>query len=126
MEATPQPRFAVLIVDDEPEMCWVFKTLLEQHGYTVQLATSGQEAISLAAEGNFQVMLLDAKLPDMEGRELARKMAQLSPGARLIMVSGYFYNDDIQIETAITSGVISAFISKPFENDKILNLLKTS
>jgi DNA-binding NtrC family response regulator len=126
MEMTLQKSCMVLVVDDEPEMCWVLKTLLEQHGYSVRQAANGREAISLATTDNFQVMLLDAKLPDMDGLALARKMVRSSPGVILVIISGYYCKNDEQIEVAIKSGVINEFIGKPFKNQKIVDIIKAN
>ena len=73
----------------------------------------------------FACAFLDAKLPDMDGLELARRIREIAPGTRIIMVSGYFYRDDVSIQDAITRGLIVDFISKPFPQEEILRVLKT-
>ncbi|MFA6034416.1 MAG: response regulator [Myxococcota bacterium] len=125
MTSTTETRPAVLVVDDEPEMCWVFKTLFEQNGLDAHVAMSGQEALEMFAAKGFKTALLDAKLPDMDGLDLGRQILQKYPDASLIMVSGYYYIDDIQIDSALKSGVIKAFFSKPFNNEKILEMVRS-
>ena len=114
----------ILVVDDEPEMCWVFKTMLEQQGYAVKTATSAGEAFAWSSSHEFRVALLDAKLPDIDGLELARQIRRSCPGVFVIMISGFYYNDDSQIDIALKTGIINAFFSKPFENSRILDLIK--
>jgi YesN/AraC family two-component response regulator len=61
----------------------------------------------------------------MDGLELARCIRLIAPDMRLLMVSGYFYRDDISIQEAIAQGVIIDFISKPFLQEEILRVLHT-
>ncbi len=113
----------ILIVDDEPDMCWALEKLLSSRGFATQKALSAA-ALNLMKRHQFGRAFLDAKLPDMDGLELARRLLQTSPEMRIIMVSGYFYRDDPHIQTAISQRLIGAFISKPFHQEEILKLLK--
>jgi len=116
----------ILIVDDEPDMCWALEHLFKNHGLSTQKALSGQEALDLMGQHRFACAFLDAKLPDMDGLELARQILQIDPGISIVMVSGYFYRDDPFIQNAISQGLISGFISKPFLQEEILQALKAS
>lgn len=111
---------AFLIVDDEPDMCWIMEQVLRSGGVAVRKAFSASEALALVAEEIFRGILLDAKLPDMEGLELARRIREIAPTIPLIMVSGYFYRDDVVIREAMLEGLITGFIAKPFERGDIL------
>ncbi len=115
----------ILVVDDEPDMCWALEKLFNSRGFITRNALSAQEALELMAQHRFGRAFLDAKLPDMDGLELARRLLKLSPEIRIIMVSGYFYRDDPTIQIAISQGLIRGFISKPFLQDEILKLLDT-
>ncbi len=115
----------ILIVDDEPDMCWALEKLLISWGLNTWKALSGQEALEIIARHRFGHAFLDAKLPDMDGLELARRLLEIAPEIRIVMVSGYFYRDDVVIQSAIARGLIRAFISKPFLRDDILKALET-
>ena len=117
-------REQILIVDDEPDMCWALEKLFNSRGFVTQKALSAQEALELMAQHHFGRAFLDAKLPDMDGLELARRLLTMAPEIRIIMVSGYFYRDDLTIQVAISQGLIRGFISKPFLQDEILKLLE--
>lgn len=117
-------QLLVLIVDDEPDMCWALEHLLHQKGFATRIALSGQEALEVLQTHGFASVFLDAKLPDMDGLDLAGRMLLIDPELRIIMVSGYFYRDDIAIQNAISQGLIVDFISKPFLQEDILSALQ--
>jgi len=120
-----EPGELILIVDDEPDMCWALEHLLNKQGYVTRNALTALEALTLMERHRFACAFLDAKLPDMDGLELARRIRERAPDMRLLMVSGYFYRDDVSIQEAIAQGVIIDFISKPFLQEEILRVLKT-
>jgi DNA-binding NtrC family response regulator len=112
-----------LIVDDEPEMCWALERILKGAGGTCRTAYSAKEAVALAERQSFCTAFLDAKLPDNDGLDLARRLLESKPGIRIVIVSGYFYQDDPIITEAIQSGLIAAFVAKPFARDEILRAI---
>ena len=120
---SPEDRL-VLIVDDEPEICWVFENILKKNGFACRKALSAGEAMTLANEYKFCLAFFDAKLPDLDGIELAREIRRTHPRLPIVIVSAYFYRDDITIEEAIQSGLVAAFISKPFAHDEIKRVIE--
>jgi CheY-like chemotaxis protein len=115
----------ILIVDDEPDMCWVLEHVLASQGLVTRKALGAQETLKLVEQQSFAWVFLDAKLPDMDGLELARGIREMAPGTPIIMVSGYFYRDDLAIQEAISQGLIHDFISKPFLQEEIIKVLKS-
>ena len=114
-----------LIVDDEPDMCWALEHILKKSGLESKKAFTGYEALELMEGNHFSLAFLDAKLPDIEGIELARHMRKRIPTIRIIMISGYFYRDDEAVQKAVAEGLINGFIGKPFDHDRILKTIKT-
>ncbi len=114
----------ILIIDDEPDMCWALKHLLEKNGFLVTKAANGGEALDLLTSGSFHGAFLDAKLPDIEGLELARQFHEKAPQMRIMLISGYYYKDDAAVEKALAEGLICGFISKPFLHEEILKAVK--
>lgn len=114
----------ILLVDDEPDMCWALEHILKEKGVVSQKALSGQEALKLIESDCFQLAFLDAKLPDMEGIELARRIREVDSAIRLIMISGYCYKDDSYVQSALAGGLICDFIAKPFLHDEILKAVE--
>ena len=116
-----KPQF--LIVDDEPDMCWALEHILEKHGLKSKKALNGREALQLVERYRFQLAFLDAKLPDIEGLELAQQIRKLDPGVQMVIVSGYFYKDEIGIQKALADGLITDFIAKPFDHEEIVKAI---
>jgi DNA-binding NtrC family response regulator len=113
----------ILVVDDESEMCWILENIIRKTGFSSMKALSAQEAITLAESNTFGMAFLDAKLPDVDGLELARRLRKTHCNLPLVIVSGYFYRDDLTIEAALESGLIAAFVGKPFDHDEILTII---
>ena len=108
-----------LIVDDEPDMCWALRHILEGNGIVSVTATSGNETLRLVQGQRFHLIFIDAKLPDADGIELARRIREVNPGIPIWLVSGYFYGDDPEVLRALAAGVISGFLSKPFLHEEV-------
>jgi CheY-like chemotaxis protein len=115
----------ILIVDDEPDMCWALEHLLNKQGFVTRKGLSAQEGLNLMSQLQFTFAFLDAKLPDMDGLELARRIREIAPDICIVMVSGYYYQDDDSIQAAISQGLIEVFINKPFLQEEILKALQT-
>ena len=113
-----------LIVDDEPDMCWALEHILKKNAFLSKRALTGQEALNLMKVDRFRLAFLDAKLPDMEGLDLARRIRKRDPAVPIVMISGYFYRDDDAIQKAVAEGLISSFIGKPFDHDEILKAIE--
>jgi len=113
-----------LIVDDEPDMCWALEHILKKNAFLSKRALTGQEALNLMKVDRFRLAFLDAKLPDMEGLDLARRIRKRDPAVPIVMISGYFYRDDDAIQKAVAEGLISSFIEKPFDYDEILKAIE--
>jgi len=113
----------ILVVDDEPEMCWILKNIIRKTGLACMTALSAREAMALTESNKFGMVFLDAKLPDIDGLELARKLRKTNAHLPIVIVSGYFYPDDPTIEGALQAGLITAFVGKPFDHDEIVRII---
>jgi DNA-binding NtrC family response regulator len=115
-----------LIVDDEPDMCWLLEHLLKREDYSVKKASSGREAMKLMETHTFSLAFVDLKLHDIEGLELARCFKRVDPSLRIIMVSGFCYKDDPTVQEALTEGLICDFIPKPFLHSDIVRSIESA
>ena len=102
----------VLVVDDESQIRDLLSSFLTGQGYEVVVGSNGEEAITLAETENPQVILLDAKMPGVDGIEACRRLksaenTQLIP---IIMITAFADNQMRAIETGADD-----FVKKPFD-----------
>jgi len=116
----------ILIIDDEPDMCWALDSILRPAGYAVTTTTSGAEALKLIAEKPYTAAFVDAKLPDLDGLELAALIRQQSPHTAIVLISGYFYQEDRAITEGLQKDLFIGFISKPFDLEEVRLMARQS
>lgn len=112
-----------LVIDDELDMCWALQNILKEAGFLSKAAPSGHEALFLMQGEKYDLVFLDAKLPDIDGLDLAEFIRRIDPTVKIVMVSGYFYRNDVAIQKAFEEKLINGFISKPFLNEEIIDII---
>lgn len=114
-----EPR--ILIIDDEERMCWALDRALSHEGYQVITATRGLQGITLAQEMEPSLVILDLKMPDIDGIEVLRKIKELNKNIPVVMITAHG-----TIETAIEAMKIGAsdYITKPFKLEELKVLVK--
>jgi len=113
----------ILIVDDEVSICQSLKAILEDEGFQVLTAGSGEEALKIVGEEMPQLVLLDIWLPGMDGLETLKAIKAAHPQVLVIMMSGHG-----TIETAVKATKLGAFdfIEKPLSLDKVIILVNNA
>ena len=111
----------ILVVDDDESIRSTVKAILEEEGYQVDLASTGQEAIQKTKENKYNVALLDIRLPDIEGVELLGLLKEGIPRIRKIMVTGY---PSIQNSVAAVNKRADAYLIKPVDPDNLLAVVE--
>ncbi len=112
----------VLIVDDEPDFCDVLRDFLRIRGFEVAIALSGEEALPAYMQEKPDVVLLDIRMPGMDGLETLRELKVLDPGANAIMVTAI--KDDEIVKRAMVEGALD-YITKPVDHDYLVLALLT-
>ena len=79
----------ILVIDDEKVICEGCRLVLEDHGCQVTYRTTGQDGLNELAATEFDVLLLDLKLPDMDGMEILTTVRQSYAGLPVIIMTGY-------------------------------------
>ncbi len=113
-------RGRILAIDDEKNIRHLLKNELTPEGFEVITAKTGEEGLKVFRKQDFQVVLLDIRLPKMNGIEVLRHLKQESPRTEVIMITGY---GDIQ--SAVDSMKLGArdYITKPFKLSELLALI---
>jgi two-component system response regulator AtoC len=111
----------ILIVDDEENIRLVLRTLLRRHGYEVETAASGEEALPLVESFGPDVVIADVRMPKMGGLDLLATLRAKGHDATVIVMSAYG-NLDQAIE-AMKAGAYD-YIQKPFKNDEVVLALR--
>jgi CheY-like chemotaxis protein len=108
---TCRPRH-ILVVDDEPLIRQSIQMLLEDDGYIVDEAGSGDEALALFEPGKFDMVFTDYFMPEMKGDQLAAAIKKRSPRQAIVMITAF--PEKLQT-SACPLGGVDSFICKPFE-----------
>jgi len=106
----------VLVVDDEPVVTKGCRRILGDAGYEVDTAATGQEGLSRAVAGDFDLVMTDLRLPDLSGMELVRALRAKRPETAIVIITGY--GSVSNAVEAIRLGV-SDYIEKPFTPEQI-------
>lgn len=113
----------VLVVDDNPDVSGALAMLLELHGYTVETAASGPEALACVSRNQPRVAFLDIGLPGMDGLELARRLREAYPDAdRLLLVALTGRGHERARELSLAAG-FDEHLVKPLDQQTLLALL---
>jgi len=110
---------SILVVDDEEALRSVLSSELSGEGYQVETASDGDEAISTIQNKKFDLILLDIKMPKVDGFEVLKFIKKTHPGVKVIMLTAF-----ADLKNAIESKKLGAedFISKPYD---LVDLLTT-
>jgi signal transduction histidine kinase len=112
----------ILVVDDEYGVRSAVRTILELEGYEVQDAADGAEAMAFINAGDYDIALLDYRLPDTDGLALHKEIVGTGKQVMTCMITAYA---DIDLACAATFQGIDFFLPKPFMPDDLLSVVET-
>lgn len=121
----PLRRITALVVDDDRDMCRILEIALASVGCAAITVESAKRAVAVFAEQAFAFAFVDARLPDMDGWLLIEELRHLRPETRIIMISGYYFEDDVCVVEAVQASRIHGFLAKPFRVEAILAMART-
>ncbi|MDD5120336.1 MAG: response regulator [Candidatus Omnitrophica bacterium] len=114
--------YKILIVDDEAPVRDLFEDLLKEEDCHTVACASGEEALELIKKDNFDVVLLDIKLPGMSGLEALKHIRDLNNSLPVVMITGFGYDDDLIARSKQFS--CSGYIGKNMPVAQIIVTLK--
>jgi len=111
---------SILVVDDEAIVRDSLEAWFREDGYHVDTAASGHQALSMIAENDYDLALVDIKMPKMDGLELQEQLARACPNMSIIIMTAY-----ASVETAVEALKAGAYdyITKPFDPDELSHLV---
>ena len=109
----------VLVVEDNDSSCLLLTFILRSH-YEFARAKNGQEAVDMAQAGGFDLILMDLKMPVMDGLEATRKIKAVFPNLPIIALTANAFDNDR--EHAFEAGC-DDFLSKPVSSEKCLEVI---
>ncbi len=116
-------KTSVLIVDDDANFCSSLLKILTKKGYEMLSADSGFRAVELIKEKPFDVILMDIKMPVMNGVATYKKIKQIRTSTVIIFMTAFSVED--LVKDAIREGAY-AVITKPFDIDTMVNMIEKS
>ena len=112
---------SVLVVDDDPAMCQILQHMLSGGQYNIQTSGSVAEALTAVEQKSFDVYVMDYKLPDGSGLDVAERIRSKWGATPIILISGY---DGSSVASRAEKFRIFDFLQKPFSREIICNAVK--
>jgi DNA-binding NtrC family response regulator len=118
---TPVDPAAILVIDDERSICEGCRLILSESNCAVTCRVNGASGLESSREERFDVILLDMKLPDMDGMEILRTLRRECPTVRVIIMTGYS-----TVQNAVEAMKLGAidYLTKPFTDDALLEAVE--
>ncbi len=108
----------ILVVDDDKNIQRLYRDELEDEGYEVYTAGTGEDALSIFEREDIDLVTLDIRMPDIDGIQLLRKMKEKKPRLPIIMSTAYDYRDDFAVWAS------EAYIVKSSDLDELKKTIK--
>ncbi|HOV89288.1 MAG TPA: response regulator [Syntrophorhabdaceae bacterium] len=109
----------ILVVDDEENIRILFKEELEEEGYTIELASNGYEAIEKIKQSPFDLVVLDIKMPGIDGIQTLNEIKKINKDQHVILCSAYG-----EFKQDFSSWASDAYVVKSADTDELKNIIK--
>src|SRR5271168_4910724 len=110
----------ILIVDDEEAVCWVLERALTKEGHKVVVTASAEQAFTLVEKQRPDAIVLDVRLPGLDGLSALGKLRELSGDAPIIVVTAH---GNLSTAVKAVEGGAFDYLAKPFDLDKALETI---
>ncbi|OQY48514.1 MAG: hypothetical protein B6240_04645 [Desulfobacteraceae bacterium 4572_87] len=113
----------VLVIDDEEVICDACELILSEEGHTVTSRNNGRSGVDAIREGDYDILLLDMKLPDFDGMDILKVVRKEKPELCTIIMTGY--SSISNAVDAMRKGADN-YLAKPFTEDELLQAIEES
>jgi len=117
----PRDDVTTVVVDDDPGILETMADILAEMNFKVTTAEDGYRAVDLVSSGSFDAVVMDIKMPGMDGIETLKRIKGVKPDARVILMTAYASDDKV---LASKKEGASTIIYKPIDMDQIEILLR--
>lgn len=114
------PHLKMLCVDDDPDLLQSLKEQFTAEDFDVDVSTDGDEALIKIKENHYDIVLLDVKMPKMDGFEVLKELKKLNKRPHIIMLSAV---DDVATAEECVKLGAKDYISKPYEPEELLHVV---
>ena len=110
----------ILIIDDDKYILCIFSRILQKHGYDVDTAETGQEALEKIGNQKYDLALIDVKLPDTEGPNLLARINNIYPEMMKIVITGF---PSLEDATKVMDQGAIAYLVKPVKSEELVKII---
>lgn len=115
----------ILVIDDDSSVRLAFELALEDSGYTVTTAASGEEGIRLFKDNSFHLVFLDLKMPGMNGIEVLKEIRKVDKDVPIYIVTAFYGEFFSDLKQLVTDSVHFEVLKKPVGTEEILLLSRS-
>ena len=113
----------LLVVDDDLGVCHSLKDLLQGEKCEVEIASSGKKAMEILEKKDFDLILSDVVMPDMDGYELYGAVKKKSPGLPVVLMTAFYYDKDHVIKRSCLEGLQGVIFKKPIDPARLKKVI---
>ena len=123
VETGPVYQPHVLLVEDEPSIAKGLEMVMAEEGFDVDLAGTGKGALEKFQVKNFDLMVADLRLPDIDGMEIVQLVRENRPEMKVVIITGY---PSVSSAVEAVKMGVSDYLRKPFTDDEFMTAVKTA
>ena len=116
-----EKQIHILTVDDDDSFRIIIEEILAKQGYKVSAASDGSEAITLLQQHKYDMILLDIKMPNVDGFEVLKFIKKKNPSTKVIMLTGYA---DLKLAVEAKNLGADDFVAKPIMRDDLISSIE--
>ena len=120
--ARTEPRFSILLVDDNRDFVEFLEYLLAHRGFEVHCVYSGADCLEAARRQDFDLVILDVMMPQMDGLTVCRELKKIAPTLPVFLLTA---KDDLATRTAAIELGVSEFLNKPVNIEDFITRVRT-
>ena len=108
----------ILVVDDETAIQESLQGILESQGYAVEVTNSGYQCLSKIKENEYNLLILDLKIPDIDGFEILKKVSDSRPDLNIIIITGF---GNLEVAKDVLTHGAAYYFDKPIDLNRFID-----